>query len=58
MQQRSAIAALGHEFRIKNISRRVQNIVMSPIKKMSILADELQTKEGFKRLKEWHNNTY
>jgi len=46
MKQRSAIAASGHKFRTKNISKRVQKIVISPIKEMSILADELEEKIG------------
>jgi aminotransferase len=44
--QRSVIAASGHEFRTKNISKRVQKIVISPIKEMSILADDFQEKTG------------
>ena len=39
---RSAIVAAGKKFRTKNISKRVQKIVISPIKEMSILADEFQ----------------
>jgi len=46
MNQRSAIAASGHKFRTKNISKRVQKIVISPIKEMSILADDYQEKTG------------
>ncbi len=46
MEQRSAIAASGHKFRTKNISKRVQKIVISPIKEMSILADDFQEKTG------------
>lgn len=46
MQKRSAIAAAGHKFRIKNISKRVQRIVISPIKEMSILADQFQEETG------------
>lgn len=46
MNTRSAIAAAGHAFRTKNISRRAQRIVISPIKEMSILADDLQEKTG------------
>lgn len=46
MQQRSAIAASGHKFRTKNISQRVQKIVISPIKEMSILADQFQEETG------------
>src|SRR3989344_6764677 len=40
----SVIVASGHKFRTKNISKRVQNIVISPIKEMSILADIFQEK--------------
>lgn len=39
MKNRSAFAASGKKFRTKNISKRVQQIVISPIKEMSILAD-------------------
>jgi len=46
MKNRSAIAAAGHKFRTKNISKRVQKIVISPIKEMSILADQLEEKIG------------
>ncbi|MBS3056059.1 MAG: pyridoxal phosphate-dependent aminotransferase [Candidatus Aenigmarchaeota archaeon] len=46
MKHRSAIAATGHKFRTKNISKRVQKIVISPIKEMSILADLFQEKTG------------
>jgi len=46
MKLRSAIAHAGHKFRTKNISRRVQKIVISPIKEMSILADQLEEKIG------------
>lgn len=46
MSQRSAIAAAGHKFRTKNISKRVQQIIISPIKEMSILADEFRAKTG------------
>jgi len=46
MKHRSAIAASGHKFRTKNISQRVQKIVISPIKEMSILADELEERIG------------
>lgn len=41
---RSAIAASGKKFRTRNISKRVQRIVISPIKEMSILADAVQEK--------------
>lgn len=40
------IAAAGHKFRTKNISERVQKIVISPIKEMSILADDFQEETG------------
>jgi len=43
---RSAIAIAGHKFRTKNISKRAQKIVISPIKEMSILADKLEEKTG------------
>ena len=46
MKYRSAIAASGHKFRTKNISKRAQKIVISPIKEMSILADLFQEKTG------------
>ena len=45
-ENRSAIAVAGHKFRTKNISKRVQKIVISPIKEMSILADQLQEETG------------
>lgn len=41
---RSALETSGKKVRTKNISRRVQKIVISPIKEMSILADEWQEK--------------
>lgn len=41
-ESRSAIAAAGKRFRTRNISNRVQRIVISPIKEMSILADDFQ----------------
>jgi len=44
--QRSAFAVLGREVRTKNISQRVQKIVLSPIKEMSILADEFREETG------------
>ena len=44
--QRSVFGALNREARTKNISQRVQNIVMSPIKEMSILADELSSSQA------------
>lgn len=46
MKHRSAIAVAGHKFRTKNISKRVQKIVISPIKEMSILANQLEEKVG------------
>lgn len=46
IKQRSAIAQAGHKFRTKNISKRVQKIVISPIKEMSILADDFQEETG------------
>ncbi len=48
MKYRSAIAASGHKFRTKNISKRAQKTVISPIKEMSILADEFREKTGAK----------
>ncbi len=45
---RSAISATGYKFRTKNISKRVQKIVISPIKEMSILADEFEERKGAK----------
>lgn len=39
---RSAIASTGKRFRTRHISRRAQQIVISPIKEMSILADDFQ----------------
>ncbi len=45
-KNRSALAAAGKQFRIKNISERVQKIVISPIKEMSILADKWQKESG------------
>ena len=44
--QRSAFEVLGREVRTKNISERVQRIVLSPIKEMSILADEVHQDTG------------
>lgn len=43
---RSALATAGKKFRTKNISKRIQRIVISPIKEMSILADEWREKTG------------
>ncbi len=50
MKHRSAIAATGKKFRTKNISKRVQKIVISPIKEMSILADQLEEKIGLNKI--------
>lgn len=47
-KNRSAIATAGKTFRTKNISKRVQNIVISPIKEMSILADQFEEKNKVK----------
>lgn len=44
MKTRSALETSGQTIRTKNISRRVQKIVISPIKEMSILADEWEEK--------------
>lgn len=41
-KNRSVLATNGKEFRTENISARVQKIVISPIKEMSILADEFE----------------
>lgn len=46
MKQKSAIEAFGDKERVKNISQRIRNISISPIKEMSILADKLVQKEG------------
>ncbi|MDF1498746.1 MAG: pyridoxal phosphate-dependent aminotransferase [Patescibacteria group bacterium] len=46
MEKHSVIEASGHKFRTNNISSRVQKIVISPIKEMSILADEFMEKTG------------
>ncbi len=46
MKSRSAIAATGKKFRTKNISKRVRQIVISPIKEMSILADLEDRRRG------------
>jgi aminotransferase len=43
---RSAFEALGRDYRTKNISRRAQRIVMSPIKEMMLLADEVARTSG------------
>ena len=39
--ERSVLAASGRKFRTKNISRRVQEMTITPIKEMSMLADEI-----------------
>lgn len=39
--ERSVLATSGQKSRTKNISKRVQRIIMSPIKEMSMLADEI-----------------
>jgi len=44
MVTKSVLEAAGKTFRKKNISKRVQQIVISPIKEMSILADEFRRK--------------
>lgn len=46
MKQRSVFTVSGHKFRTKNISKRAREIVISPIKEMSILADEIQERSG------------
>lgn len=46
MNQRSALAAAGKTFRTENISTRIQKIVISPIKEMSILADMVAHETG------------
>jgi len=43
---RSSLVAAGKKFRTKNISQRVRQIVISPIKEMSILADIEEQKKG------------
>lgn len=48
LEIRSAIAAAGHRFRTENISKRIRKIVISPIKEMSILADEFEERTGAK----------
>lgn len=50
LNSRSAIAWAGKKFRTKNISQRVQNIVISPIKEMSILADQFLARNPQTRL--------
>jgi len=47
---RSAIAWAGKKFRTKNISQRVRDIVISPIKEMSILADQFLARNSKTRL--------
>ena len=49
-QSRSAIEIAGKKFRTKNISKRVRKIVISPIKEMSILADQLEEKIGLGKI--------
>ena len=49
-KSRSVIAMAGKKFRTKNISKRVQKIVISPIKEMSILADRLEEKIGSEKI--------
>jgi len=44
MATKSALEAAGKTFRTQNISKRVRQIVISPIKEMSILADEFAKK--------------
>lgn len=44
--QRSAFEVSGRTFRTKNISQRVQKTILSPIKEMSILADEFRKETG------------
>ena len=46
MKSRSVFAASGKSFRIKNISKRVQKTIISPIKELSILADDFREKTG------------
>ncbi|MDO8435970.1 MAG: hypothetical protein Q7S82_01095, partial [bacterium] len=46
MKYHSVFVVAGHKFRTKNISKRAQRIVISPIKEMSLLADSLQEKTG------------
>ncbi len=48
MKMRSSLATAGKKFRTKNISKRVRQIVISPIKEMSILADIEAEKKGSK----------
>lgn len=43
---RSALAAAGKTYRTENISERIQKIVISPIKEMSILADMVVQETG------------
>lgn len=45
-KSRSVIEISGKKFRTKNISKRVQKIVISPIKEMSILSDNFQEETG------------
>ena len=46
MKSRSVFAASGKAFRTKNISKRVQKTIISPIKELSILADDFREKTG------------
>lgn len=46
MKSRSVFAASGKAFRTKNISKRVQKTIISPIKELSILADDFFEKTG------------
>ncbi|MFH0712280.1 MAG: pyridoxal phosphate-dependent aminotransferase [Candidatus Jorgensenbacteria bacterium] len=50
---RSSLAMAGKKFRTKNVSKRVQKIVISPIKEMSILAnlEAFRPAQGKKRTK-------
>lgn len=50
LHSRSAIAWAGKKFRTKNISQRAQKIVISPIKEMSILADQFLARHSKTRL--------
>lgn len=45
-ESRSAIAMAGKKIRTHNISKRVQKIIISPIKEMSILADDFMEQTG------------
>jgi len=55
---RSAIAYSGHKFRTRNISKTVRKIVISPIKEMSILADQLEEKmrlRKYEKIRKYEN---